>query len=244
MSKSRKIIVRKPKQASSKNETGIDNRIQPPIYRHPKGAVPGKPGAKPTKEQVSTMIDNRMLTNRVCKYIETFNVNQTMETTFQEVCLTLVPQGNTQGRRIADNIWIQRIEIRSNVNLANTDEYGLARVGMFRWKVSTALAIPTGIDLFQTFSVNPVLSFFNYERNELYTILYDEVLNCVGTPTTLTTHSQHWTTQSFDYNSMRVDFDLGTTTATNHLFLYWISDSINPPHPIFEFNVRVWYYDE
>lgn len=224
-------------------EEGVDTRITSPAFSQKKGkTIPEKRKVK--KSDVITLIDQRMTRNRVIKYLLTTNVNQTMTTTLQEACITLIPQGPAQSQRIADTVWIERVEIRADVTLANSDIYGLARLGIYRWKDSTALSTPTPIDLFQTSTTNVVLSFFNFERKNLYHIHADEILNLSGTATNPTVFSQHWINRAIGFNSQMMQFDLGVNTATNHLFLYWASDSTVAPNPLFEYMVRVWYYDE
>jgi len=229
-------------------EEGIDTRIAPPSYnpRKPnlaKGQNKGKRG-KVTISQVATLVDDRIARKRTIKYFETSNTGQPMTTGFQAIGTTYVPQGDGQGQRIADTIWVQRLEVRADVTLANADVYGLARVGFFKWVPSNALAVPDGSEIFQTYTTNPVLSFFCVETREYYRIFADETLNLSGTATNPTAFSQHWLSRTLELGGVMVQYDLGVTTGTGHIFMYWVSDSTVVPHPLLEYNVRIWYYDE
>jgi len=223
-------------------EEGIDTHITPPAFtpKRPRKARKGKV----TMSQVAVLVDDRIARNRTIKYLVTSNVNQSMTTTFMAAGMTLVPQGDGQSQRVADTIWVQRLEIRADVTLANADVYGLARVGIFKWVPSNALAVPTGPEILQTYSTNPVLSAFSFETRDYYRIIMDETLNLSGTATNPTAFSQHWLARTFDLGSIMVQYDLGVTTGTNQLFLFWVSDSTVAPNPLFEYMVRVWYYDE
>jgi hypothetical protein len=202
------------------------------------------PKVKLNLQQASRLIDNRLNRNRVIKYIETGNSAQSMSTTFQEACLTLVPQGPAQSQRVADTIWLQRIEMKINVTSANVDVFNLARLVLIRWKVSSSLALPTSADLFNNFGTNVVHSFLNFERRENYSISLDTTLNLTGVAASPTNTSQHWLNLTHNMGNQLVQFDPAATTATDHIFFGWFSDSAAIPFPVLNYNFRIWYYDE
>lgn len=197
-----------------------------------------------TTARVGRMISERAKEDRTVKYFETLLTAAAMSTTFQLLDITAITQGQSQNERIADTVWLERIDMSYQINTANTDVFNVARLGLFKWKESSALALPTAADLFTNYTNALNHSFFNFERRQTYGVFMDNKINLSGVAASPTDNSQVLTEKQIPLNAHRIDYDIAATTGIGKIYLYFFSDSAALPFPQLEINFRVWYYDE
>jgi len=195
-----------------------------------------------------TMIESALARERsktrVVKYFDTYLNANNSTTTIGYTDLTLVPQGVGQAQRLADTIFVSKIDVRLNVTTANADIFAIMRWGIFVWKQNTNSVTPGVSSIYESTATYGVLSPFNFEGRGYFTVLHDELVNLTGTATAPTNHSQYVNQFSFGLGNHRVDYEQAATTGTGHLYFINVSDSSLTPHPVYTIQFRIWYYDE
>jgi len=201
---------------------------------------------KRTVEEVKQEVIRTMDRKRVAKFMDTQLIGQTSTSTVGFQGLSLVPQGYQQSTRVADTIIAFRLDIRfyAYINEADTDYTDFVRAAFFLWKPNTAVYYPVGGSIFQNTTLYTVLSPFAFETRENYSILRDltfTLAGYVGVPTAASIVNY---TDSISLENHRVQFGVGVTQGTGHLFFTDYSDSTTTPHPQYSLVTRLWYYDE
>jgi len=225
------------------NRQGLTTKIIP-NQANKKSKKKLRPRKKMTVNQVSTILDRRLNSMKTIKYVETLLAGINISTSGLFTTLTAMVQGPSQDQRIADTVWVQRIDISYSVTTANADIFNLSRLMILSWKVSSALALPTTQEIFLNWVNALSHSFLNFERRQNYAVIRDWKINSTGTATNPTTGSQQFVENMISLNGHRIDFDPGALTGTNLIYLFLGSDSTVLPFPILTLNARVWYYDE
>lgn len=176
------------------------------------------------------------------KYFDTYFTPTSSTTTVGYSQLTTIPQGSAQSQRVADTLWITKIEMRLTVVASTADVTNQLRLTLFSWVPNTASLTPGTTSLYENPTTWGCQSPFNYEGRRDYKVYWDKVFNLVGTSTVPTDNYQ----KVYNYEMKlkhRVDFNLGATTGYNHLYLANYSDSAVSPHPAYTYLFRVWYID-
>lgn len=223
-------------------EPGITSYVIPPHVDRKNERPIAKGNQKVDATQVGLIIERKMQRGTV-KYFELLATTVSMTSTGAFQQLTTMTQGPAQFQRIADTIWMERIDVSYNITTANVDIFNLARVTLMKWKISSALASPTILDVFTNWSNAFVLSYLNFENRKDYAVFHDLKFNMSGIAASPTINSQHYVELSIPMNRSRVDFNQGATTGIGNLFLFVGSDSTVTPFPVFNGNFRIWYYD-
>jgi len=224
------------------HEPGIQSRIIPPQPTSKKKKPIAQGSEKVDGTQVAAIIDRRLMTN-TAKYFEVLFTGVNMSTTGAFTTITAITQGPSQNERVADTIWLERIDLSYGITTGNADIFNLSRVTLLKWKVSDALALPTTAEVFSNWSNALVHSFLNFERRQLYAVFHDHKFNMTGTATDPTINSQHYVELAIPMNKAKIQFDQGVLTGTDKIYLFLGSDSSVLPFPVFNGNFRVWYYD-
>lgn len=157
--------------------------------------------------------------------------------------LTNIPQGSAQQQRVADTIFVDRIEVRSTFEQATSDVYNVCRNIIFAWKPNTASLTPGTTSIIEDPVTFIVWSPLNYEGRQEYHIIKDMLFPIVGTtsaPTNITAVTQIYTLRMKNH---RVQYNKGVTTGTNHIFWMNLTTSAIAPHPMYNVVFRVWYRD-
>jgi len=225
------------------NLPGISSKIIPPAYSAKKLRAKKRKKGPMTNNDISLIIESKMKKNRVIKYIETLLANISATTTGNFVQLSSIIQGVLQHERIADTVWIQRIDYSLNFTTGNADIFNLVRMVFFIWKTSTALALPTTNEIFNNWAFALIHSMLNFERRDTYHLLKDTRYNMSGTASNPTNYSQQLQFGTIKMNN-RIDFDPSILTAYNHVYVFFASDSAAIPFPVLQANFRLWYYDD
>jgi len=225
-----------------KNDPGTSSIIVPP--RVP----PKKPKKKTLKgkldrQQVIQVVQNQFIESKDIKWLETLITLQNVPSSGGFVQLTAIPQGPANQQRIADTVWLQRMDLDFTLTTANTDVFNVVRLLYFQWKVDSLLAAPTANDIFTNVTNANVHSFLNFDLRRNYNVIEDNQYNMTGTATNPSSYSQHAGKYSVQLKNRRLDFNVGSLFGTGHTYVCLISDSTVAPYPILTMNVRLWYYD-
>jgi len=245
------MIVGKMNIRSASNDTsrGVSTVVAgfPDLQKRnrPKRKRGGQGRRKQTvEEKTNLMIERKLNKTRVVKYLDVDLLAAAMTTTVANVLITLIPQGDAQGQRIADTAYIDRIDLRLNVVTANADIFNLARVAFFIWKQNSLSVAPNPNSVFENTSTYGPYSMLNFEGRGYYSVLRDLTFNCTGLASAPTTNSQHFYTDSIPLTKHRVDFNSGATSGVGHIYMQYYSDSGVAPWPDINFVARVWYFDD
>jgi len=196
--------------------------------------------------RVITSVHRGLKKTRVIKYYDFILLNQTSSSTVGFANLTQIPQGPGQSQRIADTIWIQKIDVRFYAyEMESTTDYtNYLRISFFTWKENTASVAPSSVQIYQNATSFSVLSPFTFETRALYAIHRDWSINLSGYVGVPTNGSQHQIIDSISLGEQRIDYNIGVTSGINHFFFVNYSDSLLSPFPMYSMQTRVWYYDE
>jgi len=191
------------------------------------------------QQQIIRSIEKR----RTVKYFDLLQANLSSTTTIGFQSLTLIPQGDAQSQRIADTIYLFRVDLRLQLFIleAATDYTNYVRMTFFLWKPNSASYPPNGVSIFQ--NTSSVLTPFSFETRDDYSVIRDWTFNLTGYVGVPTNSSQHTLTESIPLSNHRVQFNLALGTGTGHLYFADYSDSTTTPHPTYNLYTRIWYYD-
>jgi hypothetical protein len=227
------------------NSITISSYVQSSFQNRPNKR---KPKFKPGSSEHTLQLINRSINNkRVIKYFDTMLTLNDASTSVGYELLSVVPQGVAQQQRIADTLWIHRLDIRGNVTLTvNVSNLATVRIGFFIWWQNTASVGPASTSIYESPAIFGPWSPLNFEGREYYSMLKDfqiSLAGSTGTPTLLM-NRQFIETITFQ-NSHRVDFQpVGTTTGTGHLYFVNYSDTILANAPVYNLQTRLWYSDD
>lgn len=159
--------------------------------------------------------------------------------------LTAITQGSGQGQRIGDVVYIRAIQWRYSVTTANSDVYNLARFIVFTWVPNTAALTPGTTSILEDTNTQGTLSFYNYEGRQDYHLHYDDHFKLTGTNTNPTIDSVHLVKGMFTFPGRGhcIQYNVGVTTGTHHLYTLVVSDSAITPFPYMTCWIRVWFTD-
>jgi len=200
-----------------------------------------KPGSD---QRVRELINRQVGRDRVVKYFDSpyFSAGMPLVPTID--VLTHIPQGVAQSQRIADTVYIERIELRFTFVVGLTDGYDTCRVVLFIWKQDSTLIVPISNSIFQNPSVYGPHTPLNFEHRKLYSVLKDYYFSLAGTNTVPTTHTNRQLMEIIGIPEHRIDFTIGAPGGTGHIYITTMSDSASSPNPQIQGMVRVWYYDD
>jgi len=240
----RRLNTGKQSGGTRRQEDGISDQVMSPRPIPRSG-----PGLNPRKavnaREVGLILERKMASIKTVKYYDTYSTNELVSTSGGVVDITIIPQGVSQLARVADTIFVQRVDCRINVNTANIDIINLVRLIFFNWRVDSALAAPTVADLLSFVGTTPlVYGNFNFENRAMYGVWKDITFNMSGTATNPTKNSQHYLEFSERMDNKRIDFNLGATSGTGKIYFAEMSDSDAVPYPVRLSNFRVWFMDE
>jgi len=156
-----------------------------------------------------------------------------------------VPQGDAQSTRVGDFIHARKLVFNYSLYTANADIVTTIRLIFFKWRPSTALTVPVIANILEAPASSNVLSHFNFQLQENYSILWERQYNVAGTATNPTvTSSIGGTGMSIPLKGNNdMDFSLAATFGSNQIYLLALSDSALAPFPLLNFSARLYYED-
>jgi len=195
-----------------------------------------KPYSKPaSKAEVKQMIKSVMQAEVEDKYFLFNSLPTAVDFNGTTQDLLLVPQGITDSTRIGDEIRLTSISLELQV--IGVDATNLMRVIIFKWRPSTVASV-AAILPFALASANAPLSPYSRDRSVDYKVYFDRTF-ALSTATNVS--------QVVKFHNIPVkglcQYQSGTTTGTNHLYLLVISDSGAAPNPSINYMTRVNFTD-
>jgi len=189
---------------------------------------------------------NTIRSKRIMKYYDNVLLNTDSTTTVGFDILTAIPQGSAQSQRVADTVEILRIDVRmyAFMNSITTDYNDRIRFSFLRWLPNTGSYSPSSLSIYQSTSTFSVLSPFTFETRKMYHIFKDLTIVLAGYTNIPTARSIEETSFTIPIRSQEVQFNLGGTTGTGHIYFVNYSDSSTTPHPQYSMTARVWYFDQ
>jgi hypothetical protein len=195
------------------------------------------PKAKRTRRIILTKVE--------MKYFDTLSVANSIGSGATLFQLSTVPQGVAQTQRVGDFIKPLKLIFNFSLYTVNADIITTIRLIFFRWVPSTALVLPVLADILEAPASSNVLSHFNYQLQQNYSVLSDRQFQAAGIVTS-PCNSSNFGGTGLEIplgSNPELEFNLGATTSTNHLYLLAISDSALAPFPLLNFSSRLYYED-
>jgi len=177
------------------------------------------------------------------KYVDTLNSAVAITSVGTLIGLCPIPQGTGVSQRIGDTVFWKDVYINYIINAANTDVYSSARVILFQWHPNSQLAGPLVSDILQSASI---LSMYDWQYSNQYTILYDRVHCFSGTSSNPTTSSNqaYFGEVGLKNAVKRGEFAPGVVNGSQQFYMIFISDSTLAPFPNIDILTRVTYSQE
>lgn len=189
------------------------------------------------KRQVKRMID----IGRETKFL-TVNQSATSATNvFQATLLTNIVQGSTSADRDGDSLLIKYIRLRYQI--INADTYNFVRVVIVQWRENDALAAIAGASIFDVGQTGVIdfNSHYDWLQRRTYHILYDRVhyvANGISSDKQSVVRSVNIRPKVH-----KINYNAGAVTASDNIYLLWISDSAAVTHPTLSFTARTYFTD-
>jgi len=169
---------------------------------------------------------------------------------------TAISVGNSQANRIADQIWLKRLEVKVKFtyNFAASsfaqDLVNQIRMTIFIWKPNSAADAVTPAQIYQNVSSTSTMAHFDFELQNQFRIIADEYIYVSGFGDATTSYanpnprSGESIIKSFSLGNTLLRFTPGTTTASNHLYITFTSDTVTGPAPLIYGIFRTEYYND
>lgn len=157
----------------------------------------------------------------------TVNSNGTAATTGTILDVSAITQGNADTQRDGDEVTANSLLLR--YSMGNGDTTNILRLIVFQWVPAT---VPTVANILVLGGATyDALSMYNTDNAQQFKILFDRqyALNNTGggTPEVKTAVQKIYLTRR------KMKFNAASTTASNKVYLLWISDSAAPTHPAY-----------
>jgi hypothetical protein len=167
-----------------------------------------------------------------------FNQNVTGGGSIMPLCN--VAQGTPQSNRIGDVIYMDKLELTFNLEMANTDVYTTSRVCIFQVFEDI---VPTLTFFFQSPGSQYVYSNYNFANRHRFAVKYDETFHQSGTAAAPTSTSNLGVVQlNVPVGRPEIRYQPGSSTVmTNQLWIVYFSDSAVVPYPVMNWLCRLYY---
>jgi hypothetical protein len=186
-----------------------------------------------TKNEVRSLIKGAFESHTEKKWWPLLNGGVTVDYTGNIYGLTDVPQGDLDTTRDGDSINLESIKL--GIELICGDATNIVRFIMFRWKPNTT---PAAADIWQAVASNVAPLYQPLHDNmQEYDILVDKLY---------TLHSYQPVVTDmiiYDFKNPKVQYVSGTTTGSNKIYMYFVSDSGAATHPSLYFVSKLLFRD-
>jgi len=208
---------------------------------HKRARAPGKP----RNRQKRPKLGSELIKLIEPKYFDTLSLANSIGSGGTIFGLSVIPQGVTQSERIGDFAQPLRLILNYSLYVVNSDIVTTVRLIFFRWHIHSAFGAPNIVNLLEAPASSNVLSHLNFQYQNDFEILWDRQFQASGITTAPTVNSNFGGTGlNIPLGAhQEIEFALGATTATDHLYLLAISDSALTPFPILNFSTRLYYGD-
>lgn len=197
--------------------------------------------SKNVKKYVSQHIRSAISGTLEHKYWSLDAVNVSMPAVGNVYSMCDVPAGTGDSTRVGDQIRLGsfRINFKIEKNTTDTDPSRQARVIIFQWVDTDAVATPTASSILQDYFNYPTLSMLRHDalRAKTFRVMYDKTFNldnddpAVGVSTVLKAPGR------------KLQYDNGGPSGYNKIFLMLLSDASLGYYPTFSFMSKLNYTD-
>jgi len=164
--------------------------------------------------------------------------------------------GNSQATRVSDQVWLSKLHVNCNF-IYNFGASGSAqdyvdqiRMTVFIWHPNSSSDPVTPAQLFQNVSATTSLASFDFELQKQFRVICDDyvVVSGFGDATTgfnlPTSESLKHIDRTFGMGNTMVRYTPGATTASNHVYVAFTSNTTTGPAPLIQFISRLYYYND
>lgn len=203
----------------------------------------GKPRDK--RRQKDQNLGRALIRRVEPKYLDVLSIANNIGAGGTLFSLSLVPQGDQQLQRVGDFIQPLKLIMNFSMYVVNADIVTTTRMIFFRWLPSTALVVPVIASILESPAAANVLSHYNFQNQDNYQVLLEKQFQSAGVVAAPTTSSSIGRTGwSIPLGRKpEIEFALGATSASNHLYMLVLSDSSVTPFPILNFSTRLYFED-
>lgn len=200
----------------------------PAIRVNQKGRLPRKSKkvkkGPVTRQEVVKIANRQIAKQSEKKYLSTLtSIAKDWNGSVLDLCN--IAQGDTDGTRDGDELYVKSVRVKSLVSVADT--YNICRTILFQWYDDTT---PTGADILSNTyvgTINAPLAPYHHDLSSKFKILYDKTI-LLDTYHPYMLLDTGYITGGF---KRKVQFSSGGTTGVNKIYLLQISDSGALTHP-------------
>lgn len=206
--------------------------------RRTKKVFKSKTAAKSVRKIVKKMINKEIES----KHIDASVANTVSGPTGLLTDLTLIGQGTGDQTRIGDKLKPVSLEIRGQL-LGNTAiDRNLLRMIVFQWHPNSASPVPVSSDilLYTASAANAVLSPYQWDTRQNFTILSDKTYQLQGSASSDDYHTYFHLKLS---PKRVISFNAGGTTGLNKIYVLCVSDSSAINFPSIQYIYQLRYKD-
>jgi len=153
-----------------------------------------------------------------------------------------IPQGVAQSERIADTVFIRRMDVQMVLEASSNDVTNQIRWAMFNWIPNDTSSVPGSASYFESPVTFGPISPLNFEGRRNFRKILDRYTTLAGTGSAPTAKSIV-NFQASVRKPFRIDFEPTTLYGSNHVYFSTYSNSTLSPHPNYYLRVRFWYSD-
>lgn len=191
--------------------------------------------AKRAKPTVATQsyVKRLIKRNEEVKYANVSNT-YSVTTTPGVYSLSNTSQGTTGGQHLGDECILKNLEMRFLVSVA--DSTNVVRVTIFRWKPNIAYVGASAAAVYKTVTAPLALtSVFLEDGEDMYTILYDEVI-CLAAAGGNPEQVYRLIRRQLNYKQ---DYLTSSSNCSNNIYMILTSDSTAATDPQFQFFSKI-----
>jgi len=176
------------------------------------------------------------------KYLDGVITSTSITSTGTTAVIFNIPQGDAQGERVGDQVYLKSLKMSWTFAAANADVFSGMMLSIVKWIPNISLDSPNWGYFFSNAS-QPTESFAYYPLYGNYHQMWKHKHEYTGTATVPTVGSAYMRTFKIKLGYVVTYLAGSSSASTNTLLLNYVSDSFAPPYPTMQCTVRVEYYD-
>lgn len=196
--------------------------------------------SKNVKKYVSQHIRSAIAGEQEHKYFTLDSLGTSMPATGSVYSMSDVPAGTGDSARVGDQIRLGSFRINFKIERATTDtDPRQARVIIFQWVDTDAVATPTASSILQDYFNYPTLSMLRHDaiRAKSFRVMYDKVFNLDNDDPMAAVSTV------LKAPSRKLQFDNGGPSGYNKIFMCLLSDAVLASQPQISFMTKLNYTD-
>jgi len=191
-----------------------------------------------SKQQVMQMIMSKTENPLEAKFLDVLGNTQNIDFSGTLQVLTNPTQGIGVNQRTGDAIKLKMVSLSCNVTANSGDYFNLCRIYIIQYHPQATPFVTTFLEV--TGSGAAPISFKNWPTQKDYKILWDSKPFSVCYAAT---NSMVQFKVDIPLKNV-IEFSTAATTASDHVYLLYISDSGATPYPTISYYVRTTFFDQ